>query len=39
MIKVFGSHPCEVCNKRTGWVHKKLNVYLCSSKCQTAYAS
>ena len=34
MVKVFGSHHCIVCGRKTGWVHSKWNVYLCSRDCR-----
>ena len=37
MAKVFGKYDCEVCGRKTEWVHSKLTVYLCSHDCLTLY--
>ncbi len=37
MAKVFGKYDCEICGRKTEWVHSKLTVYLCSRDCLTRY--
>ena len=37
MVKAIRDFECEICVRRTEWVHPKLAVYLCSRDCLTRY--
>lgn len=37
MMKVLSDFECDVCGRRTKWVHAHLAVYLCSRDCLTRY--
>ena len=37
MARAFREFECEVCCRKTAWVHSQLAVYLCSRDCLTLY--